>query len=82
MILSILLAVMIGEILIIVLFKSIGFNQRLQPTQHETDLRLTYKRYKELYPHSTISYPEYKRLQKESAYKKAICSTRIKRMVR
>ncbi len=50
--------------------------------QKETDLRLTYKRYKELYPHSKISYPQYKRLQTEKAYKRSVSSTKIKRMVR
>jgi hypothetical protein len=51
-------------------------------TQHETDLRLTYKRYKELYPNSVISYAEYKKLQTQKAYKKAVSSMKIKRMVR
>ncbi len=50
--------------------------------QKETDLRLTYKRYKELYPHSEITYPEYKRLQMKNAYKRAVSSDKIKRMVR
>ena len=48
----------------------------------ETDLRLTYKRFKELYPHSKITYREYKKLQKEKAYKRAVSSQKIKRMVR
>ena len=50
--------------------------------QMETDLRLTYKRFKELYPHSEITYQEYKRLQKEKAFKRAVSSQKIKRMVR
>ena len=48
----------------------------------ETDLRLTYKRFKELYPYSKITYREYKELQKEKAYKRAVSSQKIKRMVR
>jgi hypothetical protein len=48
----------------------------------ETDLRLTYKRFKELYPYSKITYREYKKLQKEKAYKRAVSSQKIKRMVR
>ena len=48
----------------------------------ETDLRLTYKRFKELYPHSKITYREYKKLQKEKAYKRTVSSQKIKRMVR
>jgi len=50
--------------------------------QHETDIRLTYTRYKELYPRSTLSYNQYKRLQTEKAYKKPVSSRKIKRMVR
>lgn len=48
----------------------------------ETDLRLTYKRFKEIYPYSRISYHEYKKLQKEKAFKRAVSSQTIKRMVR
>lgn len=50
--------------------------------KHETDIRLTYKRYKELYPTSTISYAEYKKLQTRQAFKKSVSSRKIKRMVR
>ncbi len=49
---------------------------------YETDLRLTYKRFMELYPHSEISYREYKALQAKKAYKKAVSPKKIKRMVR
>ena len=48
----------------------------------ETDLRLTYKRFKELYPHSQMTYQEYKRLQAQKAYKRAVSSQKIRRMVR
>lgn len=48
----------------------------------ETDLRLTYKRFKELYPHSEITYQEYKKLQAQKAFKRAVSSEKIKRMVR
>jgi len=50
--------------------------------QRETDLRLTYKRFMELYPYSKISYQEYKQMQARHAYKKAVSSMKIKRMVR
>jgi len=49
---------------------------------YETDLRLTYKRFKELYPNSEISYEDYKKLQAKKAYKKAVSPRKIKRMVR
>jgi len=49
---------------------------------YETDLRLTYKRFMELYPNSEISYMEYKKLQAKKAYKRAVSPKKIKRMVR
>lgn len=59
-----------------------GRFRRSGSEQLETDLRLTYKRFKELYPHSDIAYQEYKRLQAQKAYKRAVSSEKIKRMVR
>ena len=53
-----------------------------QVQQRETDLRLTYKRFMELYPYSKITYEEYKQMQAKHAYKKAVSSLKIKRMVR
>jgi len=50
--------------------------------QKEVDLRLTYKRYMQIYPSARMSYDDYKRLQVQSAYRKAVSSTKIKRMVR
>ncbi len=50
--------------------------------QMETDIRLTYKRFKELYPHSQVTYAEYKKLQAEKAFKRAVSSQKTKRMVR
>ena len=51
-------------------------------TQHDLDMRLTYKRYKELYPNSPMSYQEYKEMQKKQAFRKSISSRKLKRMVR
>jgi hypothetical protein len=50
--------------------------------QMEFDLRLTYKRFRELYPFSTITYQDYKKLQMERAFRKAVSSEKNKRMVR
>jgi len=50
--------------------------------QREVNLRLTYKRYMEIYPGTRINYEEYKRMQAARAYRKAVSSTKIKRMVR
>jgi hypothetical protein len=50
--------------------------------RHETDIRLTYKRYMELYPTSKVSYAEYKKLQTKQAFRRSVSSRKIKRMVR
>ena len=55
---------------------------RILALQRDVDLRLTYKRYMQIYPSTRMSYEEYKRLQVLRAYKKAVSSTKIKRMVR
>ena len=54
----------------------------LYDEQMEVDLRLTYKRFKQLYPFSQISYQDYKKLQMERAFKRAVSSEKNKRMVR
>lgn len=48
----------------------------------ELDMRLPYKRFRELYPYSKMTYEEYKELQMRSAFKRAISSNENKRMVR
>jgi hypothetical protein len=48
----------------------------------EFDLRLPYKRFKELYPRSNITYEEYKKPQAQRAFKKARNSNSNKRMVK
>jgi hypothetical protein len=48
----------------------------------EVDLRLPYKRFKELYPWSQLTYQEYKKLQMSRAFRKAVSSETNKRMVR
>lgn len=79
----ILFGILVAEILIIIWWKYEGIRVRARTTaQLETDLRLTYKRYSELYPNSTLDYSEYKRLQARKAYKRAVSPTKIKRMVR
>jgi hypothetical protein len=50
--------------------------------QMELDMRLPYKRFKELYPYSKMTYKEYKQLQMKSAFRRAVSSQRNKRMVR
>lgn len=48
----------------------------------EVDLRLPYKRFKELYPWSPLTYNEYKKLQMSRAFRRAVSSESNKRMVR
>ena len=55
---------------------------RVLTLQKDVDLRLTYKRYMEIYPSARMSYEDYKQLQVQRAYRKAVSSTKIKRMVR
>jgi hypothetical protein len=83
MILTILLLLLTVEIVSIVTWLIVHERWTMQWSglQQEVDLRLTYKRYKELYP-SDITYEEYKRMQRQRAYRKAVSSTKIKRMVR
>lgn len=50
-------------------------------TQHEGDIRLPYKRYRELYPHTSMNYEEYKLMQTRDSFKHAISSKQLKRMV-
>ena len=84
MIQELLWAILIGLIILIFLWwavKEIG-TPKTYALQREIDLRLTYKRYTQIYPSTRITYPEYKRMQMERAYRKAVSSTKIKRMVR
>jgi hypothetical protein len=84
MIETILWIIFIGEIIWIALWfisREIG-TPKTYGIQREVDLRLTYKRYMEIYPRTNITYAQYKRMQTEKAYRKAVSSTKIKRMVR
>ncbi len=61
--------------------KGEGYGRRLYGEPRDVDLRLTYKRFKQLYPYSQITYQEYKKLQMERAFKRAVSSEKNKRMV-
>ncbi|MCL1977897.1 MAG: hypothetical protein FWG55_07360 [Candidatus Bathyarchaeota archaeon] len=50
--------------------------------QMELDLRLPYRRFKQLYPHSKITYKEYKKIQMHSSFKRSLSSQQNRRMVR
>jgi hypothetical protein len=61
--------------------KGVDYGRRLYGEPRDVDLRLTYKRFKQLYPYSQITYQEYKKLQMERAFKRAVSSEKNKRMV-
>lgn len=67
---------------IVVIWRLLKRGSEAKVRYYETDLRLTYKRFMELYPNSEVSYEEYKKLQARKAYKRAVSSEKIKRMVR
>ena len=50
--------------------------------QMELDLRLPYRRFKQLYPSSKLTYKEYKKLQMQRAFRRSMSSQDNKRMVR
>lgn len=50
--------------------------------QMELDLRLPYRRFRQLYPNSGLSYENYKRLQMQRAFRRSMSSQDNKRMVR
>jgi hypothetical protein len=50
--------------------------------QMEIDMRLPYRRFKQLYPESTWTYEEYKKMQMQTAFRRSHSSQDNKRMVR
>jgi len=50
--------------------------------QTEIDMRLPFKRFKELYPENKWTYKEYKLLQQKTAFRRSHSSQDNKRMVR
>ena len=78
--LIILVTVLFIEVLVLIFLSS---EKHVDPhIKYETDIRLTYKRFMELYPNSQMSYEAYKTLQSKNAFKTTISSRKIRRMVR
>lgn len=50
--------------------------------QMELDIRLPYRRFRQLYPNSKLTYREYKQLQMSRAFRRSMSSQENKRMVR
>lgn len=67
-------------------YRSVANNDRYIPNeftrQMELDMRLPYRRFKQLYPYSTWTYEEYKQMQMRSAFRRSTSSQDNKRMVR
>lgn len=73
--------ILIGTFVIIIIgshFAS-GISRK---TQHEADIRLPYKKYRELYPRTTFTYEQYKEMQARDAFNVSIPSKKLIRMVR
>jgi len=50
--------------------------------QMELDMRLPYRRFKQLYPETRWTYEEYKKMQMQTAFRRSFSSQDNKRMVR
>ncbi|MFB3890141.1 MAG: hypothetical protein ACE14S_11665 [Candidatus Bathyarchaeia archaeon] len=50
--------------------------------QMELDMRLPYRRFRQLYPTTRWTYEEYKRMQMQTAFRRSMSSQENKRMVR
>jgi hypothetical protein len=65
------------------LLASLAGAQRMNPALHyESNIRLPYKKFKELYPENPMAYRQYKEMQARQAFKTSIPSKKLKRMVR
>ncbi len=79
-------------ILILALSKSAESGRKLPAPKHyvsgefseqmQLDMRLPYRRFKQLYPSTQLTYMEYKNAQTRSAFRRSMSSQDNKRMVR
>jgi hypothetical protein len=67
-------------------YLSHGKDQQYVPgqfsSQMELDMRLPYRRFKQLYPGSRLTYEEYKKVQMQTAFRRSMSSQENHRMVR
>jgi len=78
-------SIVLGVLLILelVLLASQAGTHRESPTiMYEANIRLPYKKFKEIYPESPMAYSQYKEMQARQAFKSSIPSKKLKRMVR
>ncbi|MGW8180463.1 MAG: hypothetical protein ACWGQW_17140 [bacterium] len=58
-------------------------SEKLNPEiTYQSNIRLPYKKFQEIYPDNRIMYPQYKEMQTRQAFKVSIPSKKLKRMVR
>ena len=58
-------------------------SEKLNPQiTYQSNIRLPYKKFQEIYPDNRIMYPQYKAMQSREAFKVSIPSKKLKRMVR
>ena len=70
-------------IMALALLASLAAAQKMSPAiQYESNIRLPYKKFKELYPENPMAYRQYKEMQARQAFKTSIPSKKLKRMVR
>ncbi len=78
-----LVALSIFMIIEIAIIGTIKGSNRLHPSiTYESNIRLPYKKFREIYPDRAIQYRDYKEMQTRQAFKNSIPSKQIKRMVR
>lgn len=58
-------------------------SEKLNPEiVYQSNIRLPFKKFQEIYPESRIQYSQYKEMQSRQAFKVSIPSRKLKRMVR
>ncbi|TRO53976.1 hypothetical protein E2P71_05230 [Candidatus Bathyarchaeota archaeon] len=67
---------------LVILASQAGAQRMSHAVQYESNMRLPYKKFKELYPENPIAYRQYKEMQAKQAFKTSIPSKQLKRMVR
>ena len=76
----VLAALFLGELAL--LASLAGARRTSHAMKFESDIRLPYKKFKELYPENPIAYRQYKEMQARQAFKASIPSKQLKRMIR
>lgn len=70
------------EVVVVFYFNYFRYTKGKGASVSDTDLRLPYWRFRKLYPNSTPTYEQFKRMQTQRAYKRMGSTRDLKRMVR